>query len=113
LLCSISFAYGQGGRGRTIKKKPVVKKIDPQIAKAEKAWIPFWANFSQTVKNRDYEILKTMMIKGIDCWIGNAYGDTDLRNACISDWKKSSETNESKVEWKDWLKLLSTKPEKL
>ncbi|CAN5578235.1 hypothetical protein BH10ACI1_BH10ACI1_08670 [soil metagenome] len=62
LLCSISFAFAQGGRGRTRQtKKPVVKKIDPQIAEAEKAWIPFWKEFTVEIKNRDKESLKMMI----------------------------------------------------
>ena len=62
LLCSISFAFAQGGRGRTSQtKKPVVKIIDPQIAEAEKAWIPFWTKFTTAIKNRDKETLKMMI----------------------------------------------------
>ncbi|HMS41691.1 MAG TPA: hypothetical protein PKE69_15780 [Pyrinomonadaceae bacterium] len=61
LLCSVSFAFAQGGRGRTTKKKPVVKKIDPQIAEAEKAWTPFYEKFLEVVKNREREGLKKLL----------------------------------------------------
>ena len=57
LLCSISFAFAQRSR------KPVAKKIGPQIADAEKAWIPFWTKFLKVIKNRDSKGLFQIMAK--------------------------------------------------
>ena len=71
LLCSISFAFAQGGRGRTTKKKPVVKKINPQIAEAEKAWIPFWKKFLKVIKERDSKGLFQLMAKDFDYQFGS------------------------------------------
>ena len=70
LLCSISFAFAQGGRGRTTKKKPVVKKIDPQIAETEKAWILFYEKFRETVKNQDIEELRKIVAEDFNSDFG-------------------------------------------
>lgn len=53
LFCSIGFAFAQAGKGRMNTKKPYVRKINTQITKAEKAWIPFWEKFLLIVKNKD------------------------------------------------------------
>lgn len=62
VLAAAGVAYSQGAtQGRKNTRKPVVRKIDPQIAEAEKAWIPFWKSFTEAIRKRDKESLKTMI----------------------------------------------------
>ncbi|HMS41693.1 MAG TPA: hypothetical protein PKE69_15790 [Pyrinomonadaceae bacterium] len=67
LLCAATFAFAQGGSGRvTKKKKPVAKKIDSQIAEAEKVWISFWKEFTKAVKNNDNDSFYEMVAEEYD-----------------------------------------------
>ena len=96
LLCSISFAFAQGGRGRTTKKKPVVKKIDPQIAEAEKAWVVFWKNFKMSIKNRNINSFLEMMSEEYDVSgeydrDGNCKGISNKKEAFLCVFKKNND----------------------
>lgn len=109
LLCSISFAVAQGakpGRTNTNGKKVVKKTVVSPFAEAEKAWIPFWRDFKQAVKNRDKDSLKEMISKNYTCY-ENSSGEcscsnfADKRNIFFCEfediWKRLSELLTSKI----------------
>jgi len=69
------------------KSKPtkhrVVKKVDPLIAEAEKAWASFWPNFKTAIKTRDLDSLKPMVSKDYRCTSRSAYArSSDSECAC-------------------------------
>lgn len=74
LLCSISFVYAQGRRGRTTRtRKPVVRNVNLQFAEAERAWVPFWNKFREVVKNRDLGGLEELLSEDFEYPSGMYY----------------------------------------
>lgn len=67
-LCLMSFAFAQGAKpGRTTTHSRKVKQnIASPFAEAEKAWIPFWQNFRELIKNQNYKRLYEVMVADFD-----------------------------------------------
>jgi hypothetical protein len=101
LLCSVSFVFVQISKGQTRRKRPAVKKLDPQIAEAEKSWKIFFPKFQKAVKTRNYDLVKEMLVENIFCGVKENYDDSfegkDLRDVCINYWREESED----LKWKD------------
>lgn len=107
LLCSVTFTFSQGTAGKKNKPKQTVKKTSPVslLSKAKTAWTPFWAKFTQAVKEHDHESLKEMMVRNIECNLSSDRSN-DTRDECLADWEKSSENNESYVDWEDLMNVV-------
>lgn len=91
-LTSIAFSQGVDPG---IKKKIVAKskkKVNPIIAEAEKAWIPFWANLREIIKNRNSKGLFELMAEDYN----SQYNSTN-RNTEIGKYDKSNPDN--KYSW--------------
>lgn len=62
-------AFGQGVNAGIANKKVGTRpkiKVDPLIAEAETAWIPFWVAFTRAIKTRDKETLKSLISEDYD-----------------------------------------------
>lgn len=110
LFCAATFAFAQGGSGRvTKKKKPVVKKIDQQIAEAEKAWTPFWTNFRETIKTKDskgfYETMPESFVYGFGIYKRRNVGTAQNIKEVFQNETEDSITDD----WWQMLERLSAK----
>ena|SRR5215213_453686 len=76
LLCAANFAFAQGDDGSLIKNSIVKKPVTSQFAEAEKAWILFYKNFREVVKNRNRQGLYEAMAEDFNfrCAYNGGFG---------------------------------------
>lgn len=105
VLFSVGLAIGQAKGKATIRKPVSVSKR----AEANQGWIPFWSQFGNVIRRRDYEALKSMMVvKDFDCWMGDKPNSLDPKDRCIADGR-SSKGGDYEVTWNDVSNLISSR----
>ncbi len=120
VISSFSVVSTAGQTGSKRAKKPAVRKIDPQIIAAEKAWPGFVRDLGTAFTSDDRQTLRKMMTKDVSCgtgpdgnWIEVVNDDDgDTRDECLANWKTEhflSHFGEN-VQTSSLLKFLSQKP---
>lgn len=89
-----------------LPKEPVTEKVNPLIAEAQKAWPQFWKNFRQAILSHDRATLRKVMSFDFTC--GFDIEMKDQKDACLSDWEKSSDNNQIYQDWNDLIEIVNT-----
>lgn len=93
LFCFSFVVFGQGAN----------KKVDSQIAEAEKAWKVFFPKFKKAVVDSNYDLIKSQMKKRVLCPVDDPLDTYDNRDECLNSLKNSA------AYWNEFAKTLSGK----